>query len=106
MIATKCLKVEDGIIAILENTNIDAYPAIIKEDIQLGFAENSMVVTIKDIIIPLTENLLEHLIKSGGGLFVYGGSVDDYVLSSVVSVEVLRDDLLEARGAMNIIKQK
>lgn len=107
MIATKCLMVENGIIAIFENGGFNSYSAVAKEDIQLGFTENGMmVVTIKDIIIPLTESLLEHLIKCGGGLFAYAGNMDDYVLSPFVSVEVLRDILLEAKGAYGFAKKQ
>jgi hypothetical protein len=106
VVATKCLKVGNGIIAILENAGIEAYPTVAQEEIQIGFSEDTIVISVKDIRIPLTESLLEHLIKNKGGIYVYAGTIGDYLLPLVVSVDISRDALLEAKGAIGILKQK
>jgi hypothetical protein len=97
--ATKCIAVENGLIVLLfENIDSKNYSRLNNQDIKTLIAEWGIIITIKDIRIPLTEKLLGELIKKPT-IYIYNAEAIDYEMSLVATVEFPSEQVSRLEGA-------
>ncbi|RMD56619.1 MAG: hypothetical protein D6828_04165 [Nitrospirae bacterium] len=105
----RCLKVNDGIIALVQVNNADEINElgnISKEDIKIELTEFGIILKARDIALPIPLALLEWLI-SQKQCFVafYPISLESFVSEPIISLELSKEELREAKGAYNFWKK-
>ena len=104
--ATKCINVENGLIVLFfEPLIVKDYRNVASEDIKLAVCEYGIEVQIKDLIVPVPEILFKHVSESNN-FFIYWADCDVYEMRFVVSIDIPKEALLEAKGAYTFYKSQ
>ena len=104
MNAIKCLKVSGGIIALSDLTGINISD-INKNDISIKLVNYGLIVNIKDIKIFVPESYIDYIVNNRK-ITLYSMGPDKYIEDPVISVELSKDSLIEARGIYNFWKKE
>jgi len=102
MLPFKCLKVDDGILALV---SIDStfIKNITDNDISIHVADYGLMVKIKDIEVPIPESLIAYLMQNRT-ITIYPLTMDNYIEEPLLSVTIKPESLIEAKGIYNFWK--
>ena len=98
-----CLKVQGGIIVPVYNVEAEEMKRLSGNGILVSVKSYGLEVRIDEIVVPIPEFMLEFVIDNNAITF-YRADNDEYMWEPLLSVEIPRDDLIEARGAYKFIQ--
>ena len=98
-----CLKVQGGIIVPVYNVEQEAVKRLSEGSILLSVKSYGIEVRIDEIVVPIPEFMLEFVIDNNAITF-YGADNEEYMWEPLLSVEIPREGLIEARGAYKFIQ--
>ena len=98
-----CLKVQGGIIVPVYNVEPEAVKRLSGSSILISVKSYGLEVRIDEIVVPIPEFMLEFVIDNNTITF-YRADNAEYLWEPLLSVEIPRDDLIEARGAYKFIQ--
>ena len=98
-----CLKVQGGIIVPVYNVEPEAMKRLSGSSILISVKSYGIEVRIDEIVVPIPEFMLEFVIDNNTITF-YRADNAEYLWEPLLSVEIPRDDLIEARGAYKFIQ--
>ena len=98
-----CLKVQGGIIVPVYNVEAEEVKRLSGSGILVSVKSYGLEVRIDEIVVPIPEFMLEFVIDNNAITF-YRADNDEYMWEPLLSVEIPRDDLIEARGAYKFIQ--
>ena len=98
-----CLKVQGGIIVPVYNVEPEAMKRLSGSSILISVKSYGLEVRIDEIVVPIPEFMLEFVIDNNTITF-YRADNAEYLWEPLLSVEIPRDDLIEARGAYKFIQ--
>jgi hypothetical protein len=98
-----CFKVQGGIIAPVYNTDLEAAKRMSESKVLVSVKNYGLEVRIDLIIVPIPEFMLEFVIDNNVITF-YRADTGEYLWEPLFSIEIPRDDLIEARGAYKFIQ--
>ena len=98
-----CLKVQGGIIVLVYNVEPEAVNRLSGGNIVISVKSYGLEMRIDEIIVPIPEFMLEFVIDNNTFTF-YRADNEEYLWEPLFSLEISRDDLIEARGAYKFIQ--
>ncbi len=98
-----CLRVQGGIIAPVYNLEPEEVKRSSGSSILVSVKGYGLEVRIDEIVVPIPEFMLEFVIDNNSITF-YRADNEEYMWEPLFSVEIPRDDLIEARGAYKFIQ--
>ena len=98
-----CLKVQGGIIVPVYNVEPEAMKRLSGSNILISVKSYGLEVRIDEIVVPIPEFMLEFVIDNNTITF-YRADNAEYLWEPLFSMEIPRDDLIEARGAYKFIQ--
>ena len=98
-----CLKVQGGILVPVYNVEAEEVKRLSGNGILVSVKSYGLEVRIDEIVVPIPEFMLEFVIDNNAITF-YRADNDEYMWEPLLSVEIPRDDLIEARGAYKFIQ--
>jgi|SRR5208283_2483810 len=99
----KCLKVQDGVIALADLTGYDL-SGITAEDSTIYLTEQGLLMKIKDIEIPIPESMIGYILDNRN-ISIYSIGADRYFEEPSLSIKISRETMIEAKGAYNFWKK-
>lgn len=103
MIAYKCLKVLNGIVALVDLTGYDVL-GISSDDISIHLTEYGLLIKILNIEIPIPESLFDFILENSN-ITIYPAGIENYIEEPVLSIEISKESLIEARGIYSFWKK-
>lgn len=103
MTAYKILKVNGGIIALVDLAGIDVLN-INDKDVSIHLADYGLLIKIGDIQIPITESLFE-FISNNRNVTIYHAGIENYIEEPALLVELSKESLIEAKGIYSFWKK-
>ncbi|MGD0231753.1 MAG: hypothetical protein ABSC19_15600 [Syntrophorhabdales bacterium] len=100
-----CLKVQGGIIVPVYNVEPEALKRSSGSGVFISVKSYGLEVRIGELIVPIPEFMLEFVIDNNLITF-YEADSAEYLWEPILSVEIPRDDLVEARGAYKFVQSK
>ena len=98
-----CLRVQGGIIVLVYNVEPEVVKRLSSGNIVITVKNYGLEMRIDEIIVPIPESMLEFVIDNNTITFYRADNVE-YLWEPLLSVEIPRDDLIEARGAYKFIQ--
>lgn len=98
-----CLRVQAGIIAPVYNVEPEAMKRLSGSSVVISVKSYGLEVRIDEIVVAIPEFMMEFMIDNNAITF-YRADNADYLWEPLLSVEIPRDDLIEARGAYKFIR--
>lgn len=98
-----CLKVQGGIIVPVYNVEPEAMKRLSDSSILISVKSYGLEVRVDEIVVPIPEYMLEFVIENNTITF-YKADNAEYLWESLLSIEMPRDGLIEARGAYKFIQ--
>jgi hypothetical protein len=99
-----CLRVQGGIIVPVYNVEPEAVKQLSGGNIVISVKSYGLEMRIDEIIVPIPEFMLEFVIDNNAITF-YRADNGEYLWEPLFSVEIPRDDLIEARGAYKFVQR-
>lgn len=101
--AYKCLKVKDGIIALLDLTDFNI-SGIMNNEVSINLADYGFLIKIRELEIPIPESLFDFIFDNRV-ITIYRTGIEKYVEAPVVSIELSKESLIEAKGMYSFWKK-
>ena len=98
-----CLKVQGGLIVPVYNIEPEAVKRLSGSNIIISVRSYGLELRIDEIVVPIPEFMLEFIIGNNIVTF-YRADTAEYLWEPLFSMEIPRDDLIEARGAYKFIQ--
>ncbi|OPY70761.1 MAG: hypothetical protein A4E57_00378 [Syntrophorhabdaceae bacterium PtaU1.Bin034] len=98
-----CLRVQGGIIVPVYNVEPEMVKRLSNGDVMISVKSYGVEVRIEKIVVPIPEFLLEFIIGNNTITF-YKADNAEYLWEPYFSIEIPRNDLIEARGAYKFIQ--
>jgi hypothetical protein len=100
-----CLKVQGGIIVPVYNVEPELLKRLSGSSILISVKSYGLEMRIDEIVVPLPEFMLEFIIDNNTITF-YRADNAEYLWEPVLSVEIPRDDVIEAKGAYKFVQSR
>ena len=98
-----CLRVEGGIIVPVYNVEPETVKRLSGSSVLISVKSYGLDVRIDDVVVPIPEFMLEFVIDNNT-ITLYRANNQEYLWEPLLSIEVPRDDLIEARGAYKFVQ--
>ena len=103
MIAYKVLIVSNGLIALADTDGYDV-SKIAKEDINIEINIAGFMIHVGELLIAIPEHIIDFFLESRA-ITIYPFSVNNYIEEAVLSIELSRESIIEARGVFTFLKK-
>lgn len=103
MVAYKCLKVDNGLIALVDVPK-DCLVNVKNEDLAIYLRDYGLTVRIKQVEIPIPEILFDYFIENRT-ITIYPLEINNYLEEPILSLEISKDSILEAKGIYSYLKR-
>ena len=104
-VAFHCLKIKDGIIALVDLSSYKPDPEEIKEeDCSIKVAEFGLIIQIGKIKVPIPEDAIDYLLNNRI-LCIYHVGPDTYLSDPFLIIELPQEALTEAKVAYKLVKR-
>jgi hypothetical protein len=105
MFISNCLRAENGVIIVVPpDYGKDYFNALSEKDISISIAEYGLEVHIKDIVLPVPEFMMDFLAEHRA-VTLYLADPLLYMWEAEFSVELPKDEIVEARGAYKHLRK-
>lgn len=98
-----CLKVQGGVVVPVYNVEPETIARLPGSSVFISVKSYGLEVRIDEIIFPIPEFMLDFIIDNNTVTF-YRAENAEYLWEPLFSMEIPRDDLMEARGAYKFIQ--
>lgn len=98
-----CLKVQGGVVVPVYDVEPEAMKGLSVSSIFISVKSYGLKVRIDEIVVPIPEFMLEFIIDNNT-ITLYKADNAEYLWEPLLSVEIPRDDLIEARGAYKFVQ--
>jgi len=98
-----CLKVQGGIVVPVYSVEPETMRRFAGKSVVISVKSYGLEVRIDEIVVPIPEFMLEFVVDNNTITF-YRADNEEYMWEPLFSIEIPRDELIEARGAYKFIQ--
>lgn len=103
MIAYKILVIENGLIVLADIGGIDM-SRLTKDDVNIEINATGLVIKVDELSIAIPERVIDFFLENRT-IMLYPFSAENYIEEPVLSIELSREAIIEARGVFTFWKK-